>query len=242
MFAVAHPRSFPRAPVLMALLVLAALAAGCGRAGGEAFQPTQNTSFRLEAGHTVGQTINPAGDVVAGVDLQVATYARPADPEGTLEVALRDPFTGDLLGATEVAGSDIEDLVWLKVSFDPPVAVEGPVLVETSWDGPNPLALLANAPNDDEPAGAVNVRSALPDLANDPYPAGQAVIDGVPTTGDLAFRVRGSGGPSAALGQVAEVAASTANRLIDQPLFTLFWLVALAGCAFLIARGFRRTT
>lgn len=242
LFDVTSPRSFPRAIVLVACGLLAVMAVGCGRAGGEAFQPTQNTNFPLAEGHTVGQTINPVGGVVAGVDLQVATYARPADPDGTLEVTVRDPGSREVLGTAEVSGDDIDDLAWLKVSFDPAVAVDGPVLVETSWDGANPLALLANAPNDDEPVGAVDVRSALPDLVNDPYPAGQAVVDGVPAAGDLAFRVRGPGGPGAALGQVVEVVASTANRLAEQPLFALVWLVALAGSGALIVRGFRRRT
>lgn len=216
-------------PLVLPLLLLLVLAGGCARAGGEAFQPTLNEPLPLEAGRTLGQSLNPAGSAVAGVDLQVATYDAPADPEGILTVTLVDPVSGDVLDTAQVGGDAMADASWVRADFGTPVAVGDVVVVEASWDGDTPLALWANVP----PAGpAVEV-------VNDPYPDGQLVRDGRPSDGDLAFRVVGAGGVGAGAGQLAEVVRSTGARLADQPAFAVLWGLAVVGAAALAVVGLR---
>ena len=168
-------RPWATALAIMALLVLTG---GCGRAGGEDFQPTHNGAVRIPPGGMVGQPVNPAGDTVAAV--------------------------GDV------------------------------VLVEATWEGATSLALLANIPED--PGQRSGTR---PVLVNDPYGDGTLVVDGQPEPGDLTFRVRGTAGPTAFLGQLAEVAASAGGRLLAEPLFAVLWLLALVGGTVLAVRGLR---
>lgn len=212
-------------------LLLLVLAGGCARAGGEAFQPTLNEPLPLEAGRTLGQSVNPAGDAVSGVDLQVATYDAPADPEGVLTVALVDPASGEVLDSAQVGGDVLVDAAWVRADFGTPVAVGEVVVVEASWEGDTPLALWANVP---PPGPAVEV-------VNDPYPHGQLVRDGQPSEGDLAFRVLGVGGAGAGAGQAVEVGRSAAARLADQPAFAVLWGLAVVGSAGLAVVGWRRS-
>lgn len=217
-------------PVLLACLGLLLALSGCARAGGEAFQPTLTQPLTLEEGRTVGQTFNPVGDAVTGVDLHVATFAATADPEGVLTVELRDADNGAVLDTAQVAGEDLADATWVRASFGTAVPVGDVVLLEASWQGDSPLALWANTP----PPGPGR------ELVNDPYPAGQLVIDGRPVEGDLAFRVHGAGGLAAGVGQAVEVARSTGARLAEEPVFTALWALALLGCAALAVSGWRR--
>lgn len=217
-------------PVLLACLGLLLTLSGCARAGGEAFQPTLTQPLTLEEGRTVGQTFNPAGDAVTGVDLQVATFAATADPEGILTVELRDAGSGAALDTAQLAGEDLADATWVRASFDTPVQVADVALLVVSWDGDSPLALWANTPRD----------APGFEVVNDPYPGGQLVVDGRATEGDLAFRVHGAGGFSGGVGQVVEVVRSAAARLADQPVFTTVWLLALLGCTILAVSGLRR--
>lgn len=219
----------------LAVMALLVLTGGCGRAGGEDFQPTHNGVVQVTGDGAVGQTVNPAGDTVAAVDLQVATYAQAPDPAGELEVALRDPATLDLLGSATLAGEDLQDLAWTPVTFDPPVPVGDVVLLEATWSGATSLALLANVPDTDD----TGTRSGQDVLVNDPYGDGTLVVDGRPEPGDLTFRVRGTAGPTAFLGQLAEVAASAGSRLLAEPFFATSWVLAVLGGAVLAVRGLR---
>ena len=212
-------------------MVAMLLLTGCARTGGEPFQPTHNGPLPLEEGATVAQTINPAGDAISGLDVQVATYAAPADPDGALTLALRDPDTGRRIARTSVPGSDLADTTWVAIRFDEPVDVPDVVLAELSWEGATPLALWANTP------ASPQVRSA--GVPNDPYEDGELVVDGLPRTGDLAFRVRGVAGPSTALAQLGEVVASAGSRLLAEPIFAILWLLALVGGVALAVRGLR---
>jgi len=218
---------------VVVLLAVALVVTGCGRAGGEDFQPTHNGVVALTGDVTVGQTLNPAGDRLAGVDLQVATYAQAPDAEGTLRVTVRDADTRSALAVAEVDGEDLADLRWTPVRFDPPVTVDDVVLVEASWEGGTPLALLANIPEETRPRNAEV-------LLNDPYAEGTLVVDGRPEPGDLVFRVRGTAGPAGGLAQVAEVAASAGSRLLAEPAFAVIWLLGLLGGLVLAVRGLRR--
>lgn len=221
-----------RAPSrLVVALGLLLVLGGCARAGGEAFQPTLNTPLALPSDTAIGQTFNPAGDAVQAVELQVATYAAPADPDGVLTVELRDPVDGSVLDTAQVAGADMGDSTWVRASFDTPVAVPDVVLAEATWRGATPLALWANVPLEGADRSSV---------VNDPYADGQLVRDGRPTEGDLSFRVLGAGGAGAGTSQVVEIARSAGARLADQPLFTAVWLLALVGALALAVVGLRR--
>lgn len=227
---------------LLLLVLLAALAGGCARAGGEAFQPTLNSPVLIEPDGSVGQTLNPVTDVVRGVDVPVATFAAEADPAGTLELSLlpADETGADEppLGTARIAGADLADSAWVTARFEPPVRHDGPLLLTATWDGATTLALWANRPPD-EAAASPFAPGEVP--ANDPYLDGQLVIDGRPAEGDLAFRVRGAGDAAAGLEQLQEVARSTAARLADGPAFALAWALLVAGSAALAVRGLRRT-
>lgn len=204
---------------------------GCARAGGQPFQPTLNTAIVLDDGDRIGQTVNPAGPVSA-VDLNVATFDAPADPDGVLTVTIRDVAddrTGGVVSSAEIRGAELADGTWVAAAFDPPVEVADVALVEATWEGATPLALWANTTQDGTAA-----------ITNDPYSGGQLVIDGRPVDGDLAFRVVGPGGVRPAAAQVAEVARSTAARTAADPVFAVAWLLALAGGVVLAVRGLWR--
>lgn len=209
------------------MLLLVVGTASCARAGGQPFQPTLNTALVLDEGDLVGQTTNPNGPV-AGVDLSVGTFDEPADPEGTLTVTIREVGTptGEVLARAQVPGADLVDGGWAAARFDEPVEVDGVALLEVRWAGTAPIALWANT-----------TQPATRRIHNDPYAAGQMVLDGRPAQGDLAFRLVGPGGATPALRQVGEVLRSTGARLADQPLFTVLWALALAGAAALALRG-----
>ncbi|CAN5336075.1 hypothetical protein BH23ACT9_BH23ACT9_36530 [soil metagenome] len=213
------------------VLLLAVLSSACGRAGGEVFQPTLNTPLVLEAGRTVGQTFNPVGGTVAAVDLHVATFDTAVDPDGVLTVVLRDADSREVLDLAQVPGSALGDAAWVRAAFDEPVPVEGVAVAEVSWVGASPVALWANvAPPELERVGIVN----------DPYRDGQLVLDGVPTEGDLAFRVAGEGRPAAAAQQAVEVVRSAAARMAAEPMFAVLWVLAMAGAGALALTGLRR--
>lgn len=213
----------------LALVALSVVAGGCARAGGEAFQPTHSAPVRLPDRGTVGQSFASATGEVAGVDLVTATYGAPADPDGRLRVRLLAEPAGEPLGEGVVAGDRLGDSAWVGVTFQEPVAVPARAAFSVSWTGDTPVALFANTPRDGQ----------VPQIANDPYRGGELLLDGQPAVGDLAFRIRGTGGAAAALDQAVEVAASAGGRLPEQPLFAVGWLVAVAGAGALAVAGFR---
>lgn len=210
-------------------LLIAVAIAGCARAGGEPFQGTSTVVVPLTSDDAVAQTISPATSTMAGIDLNVATFATSPDPDGQLHVTLRDATRGTELARDSLPGDTLGDGAWVSADFGG-VAVDEVVLVEVTWDGATPLALWANRPAGDASADGV---------VNDPYPGGQLLLHGAPADGDLAFRVRGEGGVGALVGQVVEIVRSAGNRLLEQPAFAAVWALALAGAAVLAGWGLR---
>ncbi|MEE8602524.1 hypothetical protein [Euzebya tangerina] len=156
--------------------------------------------------------------------MSVATFAQEPDPEGILTVTV-EGASGPR--ETAVSGADLTDGAWVAASFDPPVVVGDLAEVQLSWDGATPLAVWSNRTL----AGTVGIE-------NDPYAAGQLVVDGRPTDGDLAFRVVTTDGSVS--DHVVEVVRGAGARLLDQPWFALVWLVLLGGAGVLVALGRRR--
>lgn len=212
---------------LAALLVLGALAAaGCQEAGGETFQHSFNQPLRLGE-EPVAQTFRPATGAVAGVDVLLATFSEPVDPDGELDAVLRDGAGGPVLARATLRHADIGNDEWAAIRFDPAVPAPAVGAVELTWDGASPLAVWANAPLDDPRAG------------NDPYLGGQILLGGEPGVGDLAFRVVGTGGAAEAAANVARILRSGASRLADRPLFLVLWVAVVAGSGWLGVRGLR---
>lgn len=220
---------------LLCVVAAVAFASGCARTGGEAFQPTLTQALGLDARVAVGQTFRPATTSVRGVDLAVATYGAPPDPAGVLEVELRDASTGRLLATSEVPASALGDGAWVTARFDPPPAAPEVAALEVTWSGATPVALWANAPTS---AGQEDVGYGDPP-ANDPYPGGELLLAGERAAGDLAFRVRGSGGIAAAPRHLAALVRSAGGRLLDAPAFAAAWMVLLVASAVLAVRGWR---
>ena len=214
-----------RRVVCVGIATIVLLSGGCGRVGGEPFQPSSNTPVTLEDGNSVGQILNPNGDSVSEIDVSVATFAQQADPQGVLTVTLDG--RGERRSAI-VSGADIADGAWVAATFDPPAPVDDLTTMDITWEGTTPIALWSNQ----DLAGTSGI-------SNDPYAAGQIVLDGRPTTGDLAFRVTTESGLSDGLAQFVEVMRGAAARLVDQPVFTLVWTILLIGSAVLAVRGRR---
>jgi hypothetical protein len=219
-----------RVPRLLLLVCAVALAGGCARLGGEAFQTTHNGALPLSEGSSLGQTIAVAGSGVAGVDLLVVTYTEQADPEGELTVTLLSEPDRTPLATAAAPGTDLDDNSWVGVTFDEPVEISGPAAIEVTWDGARPIGLRANVPPADAEPG---------DLRNDPYPYGQLLRDGAPAGGDLSFRVRGTAGLRALPGTVRGLATGIVEGVAASPLFALFWGALMAASLALALYGFR---
>jgi hypothetical protein len=219
--------------VLGWIVALAALLAlpGCARVGGEAFQPTYSAALPLHA--SVGQTFRPATDAIAGIDLFTVTYAQPADPRGVLTVTLRDGLGGRQLASATLGGRQIADNRWARARFNPPVPAPQVAAVMVGWDGATPVGLQANIPPPEY--------DPVQQDANDPYPGGELIWNGVRAQGDLAFRVVGSGDPDELARQLGGILRSAGGRLLrDERSFTLGWLALLASSAALAVTGLRR--
>jgi hypothetical protein len=228
--AVGYLHAMP-APARLALLLCAvALAAGCARLGGEAFQTSHNGAIPLADGATLGQTFAVAGPGVAGIDLLTVTYAEQPDPQGTLTVTLRSEDGGQALATATTTGEDVEDNAWVAVTFDEPVEITGPAAFEVAWDGARPIGLRANVPPEDPEPEA---------LRNDPYPYGELLRDGARAGGDLSFRIRGTAGARALPGTVRGLVAGAVGGLAGQPLFALFWAALLLASLALAVYGLR---
>lgn len=230
-----HPPT-ARAVAAVALLVLVS---GCARLGGEVLQGSHNVALPLATGETLGQTFATVGDQLVGVDLETATYSR--DLDGTLRVELRDAADGRVLATAEVPGEDVADNGWTPVRFDEPVAAPERARVEVAWDGADPVGLYGNVPDRPRPALEVQAPGAADaaPLVNDPYPGGTLERDGAPAGGDLAFRVVGRPGAAGVARTVGAVLGGLAAGAAQQPVATLLWVAALAGCVTLALRGLR---
>lgn len=224
------PRRRPRRRPLAALSAVAVLA-GCAGSGGEAFQSTHNGALPLEADRSVGQTFRPASDVVAGVDLLVATYGEQPDPQGRLSATLTDHADGRRLASASVPGAQLDDNAWVRLRFDAPAPAPQVAAIVVTWSGQRPVALRANTP----PAELGEDRPL-----NDPYPGGELLRDGEPGTGDLAFRVVGAGGVRVAAATYVRLARGFLVGLLADPGFAVVWLALLVGALVLASTGFRR--
>lgn len=223
-----------RAALLMAGTALILLS-GCGRVGGEAFQPTHTATLPLgrSAGgaETLGQSFAPAGERLSEIDFLTATYGRT--PDGRLRVRLLGPDRA-VLGAAVLDGEAIQENAWTSVRFEPPPRVPSMVLVELEWDGDDPVGLRSNIPA--EEAATAGTEGAEP-LQNDPYAGGQLHRNGQPVPGDLAFRVVGADGVAAAPGALTGVLDQAATTLRQTPRFTAAWVVLVLVAVGLAALG-----
>lgn len=223
-------RARMRIGVAALLVVGVVVVAGCQAAGGEAFQHSFNQPLML-GDEPVGQTFRPVTDVVAGLDVLLATFDEPVDPAGELAAVLRDADDGRVLARATVEPADLGNDEWAPVRFEPAVPAPEVAAVALTWDGETPLAVWANAPL----AAPEQV-----DLRNDPYLGGQLLRGGQPAVGDLAFRVVGADRPGVAGRNLAGLVRAGAGRLADDPLFLGFWLAVLAGALGLGVYGLRR--
>lgn len=228
-----------RARLLAVVGTALVLVTGCGRVGGEAFQPTHTATLPLgrNAGGagTLGQSFAPAGQRLAEMDFLTATYGR--DLSGRLRVRLRD-LDGAVLATAVVEGEAIQENAWTPVRFDPPPQVPAMVTVELDWDGDQPVGLRSNLPPEDPATGASDEGETL---ENDPYAGGTLHRDGQPVPGDLAFRVVGTRGVAAAPDAVGQVVDHAGTTLGGTPLFTAVWVLLLVlGVALAVAGLMRR--
>lgn len=205
------------------------LLAGCGRVGGEPFVGSVNAALPLHEGTALGQTFRPATGSVRGVDLLVATFGSPPDPDGVLEVDLRESPSGEILGEAQVPGTALDDNQWVAVTFGEPVEVAETAVFEVRWRGAGTVGLWANTPPGPPGHGA---------LLHDPYPGGELLRGGGPANGDLAFRIRGSAGPANAVRAAGRLGSDATASLTAQPGFFLAWLALLAICGALAGLGF----
>lgn len=231
-----------RRPSIAVLLGLTIVLAGCGRLGGEAFQPTQNGDVAIGADARAGQTFRSPSGSVARVDLLMATYGEAADPDGTLGVTLGDPGSAVPRATATVPGTQLVDNDWVRVAFDPPAEVGETVVMDVTWDGAAPVGLRVNAPSvaaeEALASGDLPGGDAEP-LVNDAYPHGQLTRDGVPVDGDLSFRVQAVTGPAEVTATITGLARGLVGRLQASPAFTVGWLVLVVASASLAVSGWR---
>ncbi len=216
--------------VRLGLAVALLAPAGCARLGGEVLVASHNSVLPVTEETSVGQTFSVAGSAVRGVDLLVATFAAPADPQGVLTVTLFSERGGEVLDVVEVPGTQIHDNSWVAVRFSEPQPLAGRPAFEVTWDGASQLALRANVPRHPIPPDV---------LINDPYPGGELMINGELAAGDLAFRVVGADGAAAWPRTLVGLARGAVRGLLQRPLFAVGWLLALVGSAALAVWGLR---
>jgi hypothetical protein len=215
-----------------AVLVAVVLLTGCGRLGGEAFQPTNSRVLQLDDSQRLGQSFRPASERVAGVDLLTASFTRPPDPQGVLHVSLTDGVGGSQLARTSVPGHAVRDNAWLAVRFDEPVRVGEQAAFEVRWAGGAPLGLYVNVPPDltpGQPPGQAPTPSAAP--ANDPYAGGELLINGQRAPGDLAFRVVNASRPAELAAAMSGLLRETGARLLERPWFAGVWVALIVAAA-----------
>lgn len=210
---------------LPALAVALLLLAACGRLDGEAVVHAHNTVLHLSADSPVGQTFEPVADEVRRVDFLLATFGQRV--RGDLEVTLRDAADGRALGAATISGRTLRDNRWTPARFRPPVPAPEVALVELRWTGTGQVGAYAN------------VMPADGHTLNNPYPAGTALRDGKELAGDLAFAVQ-AGQPSAWLANLRSTAGRIVWGLRQAPLFSVVWVLLLAGAVLLTVTGARR--
>lgn len=221
-----------RPGLLLVVLGVGVLAlAGCQGVSSEAFQHSFNQPLRLDGDRDVGQSFRVRSGRVAGVDLLMATFGE--DPSGTLVVELQDEPGGRPLASVDLGADELGNNEWAAARFDSALEVGDEAAVALDWHGEGPVAVWANLPLDGADGEG---------LLNDPYQGGQRLVDGEPATGDLAFRVVGPGGAGPQLSLMADVARHGLARLVDAPLFSLAWLLLLAGAVGLAVWGLAPST
>lgn len=213
------------------LVVLALVAAGCARAGGDAFQVASTTAVQIGT-DGVGQLFQPGAERIGGVDLVPVIYGEAPDPDGELVVELVDADAGETVARAELPGAEVPDGDWVEVRFDEPApAPQGQAAFEISWTGESPVGLRANAPPPD----------ADPDerLLNNAYAGGTLLHGDTPVPGDLAFRVVGDPTPWERARAVARLPAGALRSLAAAPAFAVVWAAALLGAVALAVHQLR---
>jgi len=156
-------------PPLLALLTI--WAAARDRLTSTTYDAANGVVGELVAGRHVGQTFVAAHAGLSAIDLQLATYAR-ANP-GSVVLHLRRRVTGPDVRTVSVPAAALADNAWHRFAF-PPLA--------DSYRQAYYLDL--------EQPGATTghtITAYWNSGRGDPYPYGQAISDGQPTDGDLAF-------------------------------------------------------
>lgn len=216
----------PWRTVGLGLSALACLS-GCARAGGEPAQFSVNSGLGLDAGQTITQTVNPAGDVIKAIDVQVLAIPSPGDGVVHLDIGEGNRQ----LSHISVPIGDIHE-GWVSFVPEQPLIIPDVINLAFSVTGEGTLLLAANStPTDADPKV---------EPAHDPYPQGEGRHNNKPITGDLVFRVQGPASTTALTHQLSAMMKEGAKRLLNQPTFTAFWAAGLAIAFGLMGLGFAR--
>ncbi len=166
-------------PLLLALLAI--WAAARDRLTTTTYDAANGVAGELVAGRRVGQTFVAAHAGLSAIDLQLATYARP-NP-GTVVVHLRRSVSGPDLRTVPVPAAALADNAWHRFAF-PALAdsYRQAYYLELEQPGATPGQAITAYWNTER---------------GDPYPYGQAISDGQPLDGDLAFGLGYSPPPGA---------------------------------------------
>jgi hypothetical protein len=195
--------------------IWAALAAGSAALATRRTPDATTVVGEIIAGRRIGQTFVTTALGLAGIDLYTATYARPNSGTLVLHVRRSPNLPADLATARlDIAG--LPDNDWATFAF-PPLAL--PAGTPLYFEMEAPQSALGNAPTVYWYNGP-----------GDPYGSGQAVLDGQPQPGDLAFGLHYQAPPRALWGQaVATIAARLPTRPAwSLPAASLLLLVMLA--------------
>ena len=158
------------ARVLLPLVLL--LLTGCVEQSDAAQPRYVQPAGEITSTHTVGQTFVATADNLTRLDVLMATYARRN--RGPVVFYLRQsPTSAEDLVRIEIEAATIRDNKYRTFRFDP-----------IPDSGGRRFYFFFEAP-EAAPGNAVTVWQS----AQDVYPDGAAVIDGLPGEGDLAFRI-----------------------------------------------------
>ncbi len=166
-------------PPLLALLAI--WAATRDRLTSTTYDAANGIAGELVAGRHVGQTFVAAHAGLSALDLQLATYAR-ANP-GAVVLHLRRSVSGPDLRTVSVPAAALADNAWHRFAFPPlPDSYRQTYYLDLEQPG----------------ATAGHAITAYWNTGRgDPYPYGQAISDGQPVDGDLAFGLAYSPPPGA---------------------------------------------
>jgi len=200
-------------PPLVVLLILGVDL--IGRLSATRYPTATGVTGELLAGHGVGQTFVAQHDGLAAVDLLLATYARRNPGEVVLHLR-RTAGAGPDLATVRLPAATLADNGWQRFAFPPLTGSRGQAYV---FELEQPGAV---------PGRAITVYWWH--AQGDPYPYGQALLDGAPQSGDLAFGLDYQPDPVALLADVR-------TTLSDQIPAGVGRLLGAAGLAGLLLLG-----